>query len=361
MRKRAFPMAFFAAFLIAFLVAPAATLPLGAANAAAQYQTLYSFNATDGDHPESGLALDAEGNLYGTTPIGGAYNLGVVFRLTSGGAYSVLHDFKGGRDGATPIGAAPTIGADGALYGATQEGGMANGGTVYRLKTNGKIKILHSFGTGDDGFWPASNVLIDTQGNMTGTTGLGGASGFGTVYRIASDGTEQVLHSFTGGATDGSTPVGTLAKDLQGNIFGVTSQGGHGDHGTLYKLDSGGSESVLFNFPSAWATPVQGPLLDRHGNVFGTTTDSNNTGLSAVYKVTPGGNGKVLSHLQAETGNTTTALLRDHAGNLYGTTPNSGGNETGDCHLAGGCGQFYLLAPDKTLTNLHGFGGSDGQ
>lgn len=329
----------------------------GAAHAAAQYQTLHAFTGTDGDRPMSGLAFDANGNLYGTTPTGGAHSLGVVFRQSLGGAFKVLHDFKGGHDGATPAQAPLTLGPDGALYGVTAEGGTANGGTLYRITRRGKLKVLHSFGAGHDGYWPASEVRFDAEGNMTGTTMLGGTYNGGTIWRVAAaGGGESVLYNFP----MHSTPSGTLAKDLTGNLYGVTTNGGTAGVGTIFELATDGTVSTLFNFAKAWGNPVQGLAIDGTGNLYGTSTASNSTFVSAVYRVTPSGNGKVLGHLGLEAGGTLMPPIRDTAGTLFSTTPVGGGNQTGGCATAGGCGMFYAMSADGTLTNLYGFGGSDG-
>ncbi|MBV9991273.1 MAG: hypothetical protein JOZ72_08255 [Alphaproteobacteria bacterium] len=331
-----------------------------AATAAAEYRTLHSFNLTDGDHPQSGLVMDGDGNLYGTAPVGGAHNLGVVFRVAPDGTFRVLHDFKGGHDGATPSPTPLVVGPDGALYGTTREGGVANGGTLFRMKRGGKMKILHSFGVGGDGYAPASDVHFDGQGNMIGTTNLGGASDGGVVYRIAPDGTETVLHSFAGGAGDGLNPNGTLAEDGAGNLFGTTYKGGANDKGTVYKLAPDAAVSVLFGFTSGYANPMQGPTLDRHGNLFGTTTMQSNAVVSDIFMVTPKGEGSIVYRPGVEMGSTAAPMLIDRKGNLFGTTPLGGGNQTGGCFTAGGCGMFFMLAPDRTFTDLHGFGGSDG-
>lgn len=148
------------------------------------YSVLYSFmGGTDGTNPYARLIFDASGNLYGTTIGGGASNAGTVFKISSAGAYSVLYFFTGGSDGANPY-AGLIFDASGNLYGTTWGGGASHLGTVFKISSSGAYSALHSFAFGLDGVRPEAGLIFDASGNLYGTTGYGGASGNGTVFRI---------------------------------------------------------------------------------------------------------------------------------------------------------------------------------
>jgi uncharacterized repeat protein (TIGR03803 family) len=179
--------------------------------AANGYKVLYTFTGgIDGSQPFAGVILDASGNLYGTTPQGGAFGNGVVFKLTknSDGSWteSVLHAFAGGTDGATPY-AEVTFDTSGNLYGTTQYGGVSSAGTVFRLAPNSDgtwtESVLYTFTGRGDGANPFSGVIFDGSGNLYGTTYYGGASGVGVAYKLTpnSEGTwtQSLLHTFTVG------------------------------------------------------------------------------------------------------------------------------------------------------------------
>jgi uncharacterized repeat protein (TIGR03803 family) len=158
------------------------------------FSLLYQFKSgRGGSSPYSSLILDAQGNLYGTTMIDGAYSYGTVFKISPQGKETVLHSFKGtGGDGATPV--APVImDAAGNLYGTTEYGGLfgyacgPNGcGTVFKIDPSGKETVLYRFtGVAGDGMNPEQGLVLDSKGNLYGTTYQGGAHGGGVVFKIA--------------------------------------------------------------------------------------------------------------------------------------------------------------------------------
>ena len=200
-----------------------------------QETVLYSFTGgADGSGP-SGVVRDAEGNLYGTTWQGGAAKAGVVFRVDPAGNEAVLYTFTGHADGAFPLGGVIRDSA-GNLYGTTSGGGTAaHAGVVYKLDAAGNYTVLYSFTGGDDGDSPQSGVTRDSAGNLYGTTYRGGAAGAGVVYKLDTAGNETVLHSFTGGA-DGSTPYAGVILDSAGNLYGTTFYGGKYSGGVVFKL-----------------------------------------------------------------------------------------------------------------------------
>ena len=254
---------------------------------------LYSFchlpGCTDGAYPQAGLIADSSGNLFGTTPYGGTSNDGVVFKLTSGGTYTVLYSFSGGGDGAFP--GAPLI-ADGSgnLYGTTAAGGASNDGVVFKLTPGGTETVLHSF-TGSDGAGPFAGLISDSNGNLYGTTAAGGAPGYGVVFKLTPGGTYTVLYSFTGGS-DGANPAFGLTADNSGNLYGTTPSGGASGCGAsgcgvVFKLTSGGTETVLYTFTGLGdgAFPGSGLTADSSGDLFGTTFAGGASGNGTVFEL----------------------------------------------------------------------------
>jgi uncharacterized repeat protein (TIGR03803 family) len=185
---------------------------------------------SDGQPPWSGLISDSAGNLYGTTVGGGDVGFGTVFELTptgSGWVLTVLHAFQGAFDGGGPIGGV-IFDQSGNLYGTTSSGGSGGGGTVFELTPSGTgwtFNLLHSF-HGSSG--PAANLSWDGAGSLYGTTAGDGAYQHGSVFKLTlTNGgwSETDLYSFTGGS-DGSTPMSNVTLDANGNLYGTTSLGG---------------------------------------------------------------------------------------------------------------------------------------
>ena len=272
---------------------------------------LHSFgnNSTDGYYPSAGLVSDAQGNLYGTTTDGGAYNFGTVFELSpkSGGwAEKVLHSFDG-NDGSSPL-ASLIFDTAGNLYGTTWVGGVRQAGTVFELmpEAGGRwtAKVLHHFNAAD-GNGPRASLIFDTAGNLYGTTQVGGAGHHGTVFQLtpAAGGTwtHNILHSFENNGTDGWFPLGNLIFDAKGNLYGTTTDGGTGacarnGCGTVFELTpaagGGWTETVLYSFPgyTAGYDPASGLIFDAAGNIYGTTVNGGTDGgcvCGTVFELTP--------------------------------------------------------------------------
>jgi len=376
--------------------------------AASSARVLHTFNIATAGDPVSGLAMDANGNLYGTTRLGGpggcSLGCGVVFKLSKNGkggfAYSVLHTFAGFPDGGNPFGA-PIVDGAGNVYGTTPNGGHAGCGVVYRLSptTGGEYKetILHSFNKfnkrNDDGCNPESYLVSDAAGNLYGTTNTGGGGGVngtfcdngcGSVFKLAPNGdgtyTESVIHSFPGtkGNTDGRNPVGGLVFDSAGNLWGSTQGGGNGN-GTVFELtpnsDGTYTESTLFMFTGASTgfDPNTDLVIDKAGNLYGTATNGG-LGHGVVFQITPqpgGGVKETIIHAFVLCNTTVcpdgifpfNGLTIDANGTLYGTV-DLGGGASSQCNTgtpALGCGIVYKLTPNAqgkfTETILYRFKG----
>jgi uncharacterized repeat protein (TIGR03803 family) len=332
------------AFAIVFVPSILATRPAQAQT----FTVLYAFgNGTDGGTPYAGLVRDSAGNLYGTTFAGGSGSGGTVFRVDPTGKETVLHNFKRKADGASPI-AGLVRGPAGALYGTTVEGGASNYGTVFKLSKTGKETVLHSFNS-QDGSYPDAGLLRDSAGNLYGATVEGGASNLGTVFQLDTTGKQTVLHSFAGGA-DGkfSYVYGSLVRDVAGNFYGTTLAGGAANYGIVFKLDTTGQETVLYNFTGGadGGYPYAGLVLDKKGNLYGTTYVGGVPGQGTIFKLTTSGKEIVLYSFTggADGGNPTARLLRDGKGNLYGTTYYGGDSNSG---------VVFKLDPSRKETVLH--------
>jgi len=342
----------------------AAVLVLGlAAIESAQAQTLttlYNFTGgTDGGSPYAALVQDEAGNLYGTTLVGGASKHGTVFKVSQSGKETVLHAFTGGADGSWPFAGLIRDNASN-LYGTTQRGGSSRHGTVFKVDTNGTETVLHSFAGGaSDGCFPVGGLLLDKAGNLYGTTYQCGASGYGTVFRIDTSGAETVLHSFAGGSSDGAYPYYTsLIMDKAGNLYGVTEQGGGGNsNGVVYKLNKSGTLTVLYGFTgrsSDGCNPLGSPFMDKQGNLYGTTHACGASNEGIVWKVSKKGTETVLHNFTGKSSDGAypyAGVMMDAKGNFYGDTEEGG--------LASD-GTVYEMSKTGTITLLHTFIGSDG-
>ena len=280
---------------------------------------LYSFcsasNCTDGANPYDGVIRDSAGNLYGTTPGGGANDKGTVYKVDSTGQETVLYSFcsvANCTDGSTPY-AGLIQDAAGNLYGTTLQGGTSNFncfvsqagcGTVFKVDSTGNETVLYRFcpngGLCSDGQSTEAGLIQDTAGNLYGTTPGGGANGYGTVFKVDSAGHETVLYSFCseGGydCTDGSGPQSGLIQDHAGNLYGTTFGGGaDSSRGTIFELDAAGHETVLYNFCSEDCSdgyyPLAGVLLDAAGNLYGTAPQGGSNNSGTVFRLVLGGGG----------------------------------------------------------------------
>jgi uncharacterized repeat protein (TIGR03803 family) len=298
---------------------------------------LHSFSgAQDGYNPTASLILDAAGDLYGTTPLGGVHGFGVVFKLDSAGNETVLHTFEGisGNDGSNPN-AGLVQDTSGHFYGTTQYGGRGDygrgNGTVFEVTASGQETLLYRFKGGLDGASPFGSVVVDPSGNVYGTTWVGGLYGYGTVFRVDRSGNEKVLHSFAAGS-DGANPLGGLALDAAGNLFGTTSAGGTHGFGTIFTVEVAGNGRILYSFTGGndGAYPYSNLILDASGNLDGTASQGGALGGGTVFEFSQGTLITLHSFSAAPNGtnpdgqNPMGGLAADSAGNLYGTAVQAG-------------------------------------
>lgn len=294
---------------------------------------LQSFaGSPDGQFPQAGLIL-LKGLLYGTTPNGGSAATGTVFTSTKAGVEKVLYSFTSGMDGAGP--AANLIDVKGTLYGTTSAGGGASCnsdigcGTVFKIDPSGNESVLYRFQGGSDGAAPFAG-LIYHRGALYGTTFFGGGSGCnfrgcGTIFKVDVSGAESAVYSFKGGRDGANPSTGLIA--LQGVLYGTTSSGGgNSDDGTVFKIARDGKERVIHRFKgrSDGADP-EGGLLAVKGTLYGTTFAGGSDDFGTAFQMTTGGKETVLHDFTfgADGGNPSASLI-DVNGTLYGTTKMGG-------------------------------------
>jgi len=345
------------ASMIAVLAVICGFLTATPALAASKVKVLYSFkdNGADGRAPMAGLIRDTTGNLYGTTVAGGVNNMGTVFELSHGTwAEKILYTFTGGVDGGSPA-AALIFDSSGNLYGTTVFGGAKGGyGTVFELTPGAggawTETVLHSFSDNHtDGYYPFAGVIFDPAGNLYGATSGGGIYGnTGTVFQLtpgAGGWAETLLYGFEG--HDGSQPYGSLILDTAGNLYGTTSMGGHKpccDAGTAFELTPGAggwTETLLYSFERGdfnnGDEPYAGLIFDASGNLYGTTSEGGaypkpcgGAGCGTVFRLTPRAGGGWKQTEIHSFGHGTDGLIPEAnlifgaSGNLYGTTTMGG-------------------------------------
>jgi uncharacterized repeat protein (TIGR03803 family) len=323
---------------------------------------LHSFagGPTDGLAPYAGLVRDAAGSLYGTTAYGNPSNGGVVFKVSATGTETVLLSFTDYVTGAAPT-AALIEDVAGNFYGTASGGGAFNNGVVFKLSPRGTETVLYSFTGGADGGSPQAGLVRDAAGNLYGTTFYGGFTGSeacdfgcGVVFKLSPAGTYTVLHSFAGGS-DGANPFAGLTRDSAGNLYGTTQYGGVHGNGVVFKLSPAGTETVLHRFTGGadGGNAVAGLAQDGLGNLYGTTqyggaacSFSSGITCGVVFKLSSCGSGFKVLHTftgGADGGLPTAGLIQDPAGNLYGTT--SGGGVKSDACFNVHCGVVFKLTP----------------
>ena len=276
-----------------------------------------------------------------------------------GWSYTVLHNFAGGlNDGAAPA-AEVTLDSAGNIYGTTEQGGAYGqpdgDGTIFKVATDGTESLLHSFGGSGDGKVSAGAVILEPTGDMIGTTSEGGPPSVnGVIWKLAADGTYAVLHSFT--RAEAYLVQGKLIQDKKGNFYGTSLFGGARTYGTVFKVNARGKVTVLHTFDGSDGDgPHQGVVSDKAGNLYGVVGLGGVYDKGAVYKIAKDGTFSTLYNFTG--GNDGRypfgALAIDKNGILYGSTERNG---------AGNVGTVFKLAPDGTLTTLYSFtGGADGQ
>jgi uncharacterized repeat protein (TIGR03803 family) len=352
---------------ISSLVSAAAlALTLFPARADVTFVNLYSFtNGPDGSIPQAGLSrgssndcfygVSSEGGINSQNPNGG----GVVFRINGEGALTPLYSFTNGLDGSNPFGEI-VLGADGSFYGTTEDGlvDMSGSveifpGTIFKITPNGVLNVLYSF-TNGGGAFPVAPLFQASDGCIYGTT-AGFLSGAGTVFKITTNAAFTLLYTFTNGV-DGSSPKGALAQGTDGNLYGAASSGGTNGFGSVFRITTNGVLTPLYSFINGidGSDPYAGLTLGSDGNFYGTTLGDGKTNHGSIFKISPNGAMSVLySFTNGMDGNAPYAgLVQGTDGNFYGATSQGG---------IGSGGVLFETTAKGVLTVLYSFtNGIDG-
>jgi hypothetical protein len=375
------------------------TLAFAAQALAASKPVVYDFQPSN-QYPPTGLVSDQAGNLYGSayssTGVGNIYKVSPPAHEGGKWTKTTIFTFNG-TNGALPQ-ASLTADSKGNLYGATFDGGTGNCnfnipgcGVVFELSPplRGRTwteTVLYNFQAGKDGTHPQSPLVLDTRGNLYGSTSFGGdmscadenGLGCGVVFELSpattpgSPWNEKVLHAFHGGP-DGAVPGGPLFLK-EGVLFGTTSQGGVGrncraDCGIAFSVNRSGQEKVIHRFTGKDGSGPFGLTGDSAGNLFGITGLGGEFQWGVIFELIPSSGGNwtetvLYSFTGGTDGGNPTAVIPDNSGNLYGTTYTGG--DANDCGWEPpymGCGVAFKLAPPNgsgtwTESVLHTFTGS---
>jgi uncharacterized repeat protein (TIGR03803 family) len=304
-----------------------------------RYSSLYSFKAgADGSGPAFGsLAMGPDHTLFGTTEGGG--NFGTAFVVCACPMKeAVVHSFGTGTDGAQPIGGV-VLDPAGNLYGTTSLGGDTGNGTVFEGKRSGHTwteSVIYSFTGGSDAVNPAAGVTLDTHGNLYGTSSFGGANGVGAIYKLSRSNSgwkETILYNFQG-LSDGQNPVGGVVLDSSGNLYGTTFDGGVNGGGTVYELSADGTFTTLYGFSGGYGGPYNKLTLDKNGSIYGFTNGDGANGLGSVFKLTLSNGTFTFSDLHDFSGGSDGAspygsVAVDGNGNVFGTAAVGGSQNQG--------------------------------
>jgi uncharacterized repeat protein (TIGR03803 family) len=314
----------------------------------------------------AGLTLAPDGNLYGLAEVGGAFGFGEVFRITpSTGMYTLVHAFTGWLDGGNPGGSAPlTVGADGSLYGTTSNGGAYAQGTIFRLSLDGTLTTLYAVAAGPEGANPRAALVQASDGNFYGTTQNGGLYDHGTIFRMTPSGATTTLYTFTGGQ-DGGYPTASLIQGSDGNLYGTTSLNGAYNAGTVFQVSTSGVLRTYHAFAGGadGAYPKAELTQGRDGSFYGTTYGGGVSGHGTVFRMAPDGAVTVLHAFagDADGAEPVAGLVQTADGTVYGTASTDGRPyyaSYGGCPLL--YGTVFSITPTGTFRTLHVFDGRDG-
>ena len=307
------------------------------------YTVLYNLGVKSSDpiNPSNSgtIVQGRDGNLYTTIPQGASTGEGAAVKITPAGVLTVLHVFgSSSTDGINPTGGL-TLGTDGNYYGTTS-GGCCQLGTIFKMSSAGSLTTLYSFSDQADGLNPETAPIQANDGNYYGTVAGGnqGLGFYGSIYKITSSGTFTVLHSLVFG--DGAFPWAPLMQATNGSFYGTTEAGATNNEGNAFKITSGGTFASLFTFDGPHGQNPFSPLIQgTDGNFYGTTANGGANGHGEVFKMTSSGAITVLHSFTASGDGAYVAagLVQATDGNLYGTTKMADGST--------GCGTIFRVGP----------------
>ena len=336
------------------------TLRGGAGNSGTVFRTdtagtitvLHAFDYwSTGASSTAPLVEGRDGRLYGTTSAGGAFGQGVLFRIDTGGALTVLHSFDERTTGSIP--GAVMQARDGNLYGTTFNGGAFGAGTLYRATTAGQVTVLRSFDPSREGGHPTAGLTQGQDGALYGTTGWGGPRGVGAAFRAGTSGGFGILHAFEVNTT-GSYPSGALLEIVDGVFYGTAVRGGPYGPGTVFRVNRAGGAQLLHGFvPGAGILPLGGLTQASDGHFYGATRQRSGWDAGGLFRLTASGSLRRLYGFDGAAGQLpSAALLENEDGWLYGTAEGGGAN---------GLGTVFRTTRGGRVERVHSFARADGE
>lgn len=354
-------------------------------------QSDFTLTNADGAHPSAPLVQGLEGNLYGITPEGGTNGAGTIFKITPAGSLSTLFSFPGNESSIVPTGGLIQA-DDGNLYGTSSVGGVDDSGTVFKITTSGVVSILHSFSKVDkddknaDGARPSDGLTEGKDGDLYGRTRRGGMYGLGTVFKITTTGTLSSLYSFSNNDTAPGLPSGGLIQGNDGNLYGTIENGGINRSGAVFTITTTGVFKTLHSLskiapcPSSnpdapcpfknvdGAHPDSGLIQGKDGNLYGSAESGGVNGSGTVFKITTVGVFKKLYSFSASLdpeiwqnadGASPGRLIQGQDGNLYGSAAVGGMNSSGTVFKITTSGVFRRLYKFSAV-DFNGLKNADG-
>jgi uncharacterized repeat protein (TIGR03803 family) len=311
------------------------------------FTVLHHFsNGADGGIPSSRLLKASDGNFYGSTYQGGTGGLGTFYRLTPAGVLSTLVSWQRDAVGWHPNGDLVQS-ADGSFYGTNRSvniPGNENSGTVFRISPAGVTSVVATLASLPAMAYCLPDGLMQaSDGNFYGTTYYGGPSGVGTIYKVTPAGAITLLADAGGQA---NRPAGSLIEGADGALYGTSHDGGSTGGGSIFKITTAGTLTTLVNFEvgtSGPANPWAGLVAGPHGHFYGTSETGGIYGRGTLFKLGSDGSLSLIAPFYGDENRAPASkLLQARDGNLYGTTTRGGYGMTANA--------IFKLAPSGTIS-----------
>ena len=306
---------------------------------------LKNLDVASGIYPYGSLVQGKDSAFYGMTYSGGSDGSGTIFKITSSGAFKVLKNLTTATGG-SPFGNL-IQGTDGALYGMTSDGGTNGYGTIFKITTGGSFAVLKNLDAATTGGNPHGSLIQGSDGAFYGMTNNGGAAEYGTIFRITTGGTVTILKNLDY-YTTGGYPFGSLVKGTDGAFYGMTNSGGTNTYGTIFRITTAKAFSIVKHLAEATGSYPEGSLvLGTDGAFYGMTSSGGTYNNGTVFRITTGGTVTVLRHLKAATDGSTPygSLCKNSDGFFYGMTYRGGSTANG--------GTIFKLSNASNFTVLH--------
>ena len=314
-----------------------------------EYSKRFSFDIVKGSGPTAPLLQADDGFFYGTTQNGGANGAGVLFRMTPAGRITVIHSFvQDGVDGVQPV-APLTQDDDGNIWGTTTLGGTLFSGTVFRLSRKGVYSVVHSFEGGATGCNQSYAPVVEAHDGRTlyGTTAFGGAFGLGCVFRLHKDGAFAVVHSFSD--AEGKFPQWGLTRVGEGTFVGTTVGGGDDGSGTVYRITANGEFTRLYSFEPGLTGAAPSILIKARNRLYGAAAQGGASSGGTIFSLSLDGSHVTVLHAfggVAGEGDSPTGLTEGDDGFFYGSNANFASDQLGN---------VFRMTPAGVVTVLHRF------